>query len=421
MKNMLLFEPAFKPLFRYVSKTAALMFLVVFILIVPTSSFSADYEKPIPLKAEDILSEKLLSSDYHQVEGEVENDGLFNTYKVRSPFGNFTIETTLRLKQLVHELRVVAEMRKVETDDTVVASLQESGKNVAKGIGNIFSDPQGAFDGAVSGAQNIFGRAKETVGKRKLSDAEDSRFEQLVGISKSKGEIATQFGVSVYSTNPVLQEELDRLGRADFAGGIGVGVLQSVIPGVGGMLLTVSGSTRLLNEVINTTAASELWVRNKKALLELKISEGTVEYFLNNPAYSPAQKTIITEALKKLRDVEGSNILLEIGLQASTLRMANVVTVFAGMVASYHKEVAPLKSLKPVARFAYGIDKKGKTILLLPTDYLIWSERLYEVTKDLQSRSGEIWTLGNLSEIATRELESHGWSIKTKVGEKLIQ
>lgn len=419
MRNILNSEPASQPFLLHISKVAAALMLLF--VIVPGPSFSANYEKPMPLKAKDILSEDLLSSDYHKVEGEVENNGVFNTYKVRSPLGNFTIETTFRLGQLVHELNVVAEMRKVETDDTVVASLQESGKNVVKGVGNIFNDPQGAFEGAVSGAQSIFGRAKETVGKRQLSDAEDSRFEQLVGISKSKGEIATQFGVSVYSTNPVLQEELDRLGRADFAGGIGVGALQSVIPGVGGLLLTVSGSTRLLNEVINTTSASELWVRNKKALLELKISEGTVEYFLNNPAYSPAQKTIITEALKKLRDVDGSNMLLEIGLQASTLRMANVVTMFAGMVASYHTEIAPLKSLKPVARFAYGLDTKGKIILLLPTDYLIWSERLYEVTKDLQGSSGEIWTLGTLSEIATRELELQGWSIKTKVGKQLIK
>jgi len=63
-----------------------------------------------------------------------------------------------------------------------------------------------------------------------------------------------------------MQEELDRLGRADYVGGLGVGVMSSVVPGIGGLVLTTSSTARLLNEAINTTAASELWLQNKNKL-----------------------------------------------------------------------------------------------------------------------------------------------------------
>lgn len=398
--------------------------LILLILIHANPSLGADYERPVSLKAEKILPAELVKSKWHKVESEVLNDGLFNTYRVQSPLGKFTVRTTLRLKQLAYELQVIAKMREVETGDVVVSSLEQSGKNVVKGVGSLFTDPQGSFEGAVSGAQSLFGRAKETIGRRKISKAEDSRVEQIIGISKSKGEIATQYGVSVYSENKLLQTELDRLGRADFAGGLGVGVVQATIPGMGGALLTVSGSTRLLNEVINTTAASELWVRNKKTLLDLKYSEGLVEYFLNNPSYSPAQKTIITEALKRLKGTERSQLLLETGLQVSSMRMANVVTVFITMIAAYNEKEVPVASLKPVGRFAYGINSKGKKVLFLPTDHVIWSERLENVVNDIEnggapgdaSVAGEVLSLGTLSKKAVAELDRRGWIVKTNVG-----
>lgn len=393
----------------------------------PVYAFSAEYEQPSFLGAEDVLPAELLHGDFHKVAGSVHNDGFFNTYQVKTPYGSFSIQTTWRLRQLVHELQVIQEMRKVETEDVVLSSLEQSGKNVVAGVGNLISDPQGAFEGAVSGAQSLFGRAKETIGKREISDAEDSRVEQLVGISKSKGEIATRYGVSVYTVNQPLQDELDRLGRADFAGGLGVGVAQAAIPGVGGALLSVSGSTRLLNEVINTTPASELWVRNKKALLELAFSSGLVEYFLNNPAYSPAQKTIITEAMKLLRGVKGSKVLLEMSLQASSHRMANVVTVFISMTAAYHEKVARLDRLQPVSRFAYGVEQSGKRIVLLPTDHVLWSERLEDAVETVLSGAAgsskteaEIWTIGTFSERAEMELKKKGWAVKSEVGLQLL-
>ena len=147
--------------------------------------------------------------------------------------------------------------------------------------------------------QSLFNRAKNTIGRRQLTSTEDSRVEQLIGLTKSKGNIATHYGTSIYSHNPVLQQELDRLARADYLGGLGVGLATSAVSGVGGTVLTVSGTSRLLKEVINTTPASELWLQNKNKLLAMGVDEDTAELFLNNPVLNPELATTWLPQWKK--------------------------------------------------------------------------------------------------------------------------
>ena len=218
------------------------------LLLIQTGQALAEYEKPPTLQAKSILEPELIKGKNFTVKDQVRNDGLFNHYTIESRFGTFQADSTTDLKILVAEIDAIAAMKQVENEDTAVAGLKESGRKTATGLKNLFNDPQATLEGAASGVGSLFNRAKETVGKREAGDAEDSRFEQLVGVSKSKGIIASKYGVNVYSRNKVLKEELDRLGRADYLGGFGVGIASSFVPGVGGLVLTTSGTARLLNE-----------------------------------------------------------------------------------------------------------------------------------------------------------------------------
>ncbi len=40
---------------------------------------------------------------------------------------------------------------------------------------NLVTDPEGALQGAASGVSSLFNRAKETIGRRETTDAEDSK------------------------------------------------------------------------------------------------------------------------------------------------------------------------------------------------------------------------------------------------------
>jgi len=219
----------------------------------------------------------MVRGKFHKVNNRVTYDGFLYHFTVQSVFGPFELTSITSLAILIHELEAIAAMRQVETSDTFKKAMQKSGENTATGIKNLVNDPEGAIRGAGHGISSLFSRVTETVGRRELTETEDSRMEQLIGVSKAKGEIATRYGVNIYSRNKILQEELDRLAMADYLGGIGVGLATSAVPGVGGLLLTTSSTARLLNEAINTTSASELWLQNKNKLLAMGMDADTIE------------------------------------------------------------------------------------------------------------------------------------------------
>ncbi len=364
----------------------------------------ADYEQPGILSASKLLPADMLKGPHHTVIEQVHNNGLFNKYTVDSPFGEFQAPSNATLKFLINELNAVAEMKKVETDDTAIESLKQSGKNSVQGIKNLFSDPENTLKGAASGVQSIFHRASQTIGSRETTGAEDSKVQQLIGFSKSKGKIATNYHVNVYSRNQVLQDELDRLAWADYLGGLGVGLATSAIPGVGGIVLTTSGTARLLNEAINTTPASELWVQSKEKLAALGMNADTVELFLNNQIFSPALYTVMTSALESMKGVDNLELFLKISLQASTPEMARLITEITVLSAGFHKNIRPLEKIVPMARITRAVDTNGGAVVLLPTDHIIWTENVAgvvaEISEKMQATEGgvkELWVLGDVS------------------------
>jgi hypothetical protein len=318
-------------------------------------------------------------------------------------------------------------MRQVETDATLMASLKQSGENTVTGLKNLADDPQATLEGAAQGVNSLFNRVKGTVGRRKTTSAEDSKLEQVIGMSKSKGEVATRYGVSVYSRNPVLQEELDRLAMADYLGGLGVGVATSFVPGVGGLILSTSGTARLLNEAVNTTPAAELWLQNKQKLMTMNVDEDTAELFLNNPVFSPTLQTVMTAALESMAGVNNRELLVKVALQASDPVMARTITEIVVMTAGYHENIAALYRLAPLARITRAETKDGKYVVLLPTDTIVWSEKVEDVTGALTEevkgagRPGvELWVLGNVSDITHSRLTALGWDIHTEAQSRLI-
>lgn len=398
-----------------------LIFMTLTAYAVPVQ---AVYEQPPVLKAKTILNPALFKSGNYTIQDQVKNDGFFNHYTVNTSFGTFKAGSTSGLEILLNEINAITDMKKIDTSDTATSALKQSGANTVAGVKKLFSEPQETLEGAAAGVSSLFNRAKNTVGKRKSTDAEDSRIEQLVGISKSKGKIASKYGVNVYSRNKILQVELDRLGRADFLGGLGVGVATSVVPGVGGLVLGASGTARLLNDAINTTPASELWLQNKNKLIAMGMDADTVELFLNNPAFSPALSTVLVASLESMKGVENRELFIKVALQAADPVMAGIIVKTSIMTAAYHKNVAQLMRLSPMARLTQTVRKDGTRVVVLPSDHMIWSQRVAEAITtmgaDEKEGSNELWITGKLSKLASEEFKKRSWKVHTEAGSKLF-
>lgn len=141
-----------------------------------------------------MLSSDLLKNDLYTIDERVRNDGLVNQYTVRSIYGTFEVKSTQGLKQFIHEIHAITAMKKIDTGDTVTQSVVQSGKNTVTAVTNLVTEPAETLSNAATGIGMLFNRTKEVVGKRQTTDAEDNKLVQLIGKSKSKGQLPVNSG-----------------------------------------------------------------------------------------------------------------------------------------------------------------------------------------------------------------------------------
>jgi hypothetical protein len=297
---------------------------------------AGQYENSAVLDSAKTLPPGLRSGPDFKVDKKVVNDGFINRYRVKSTFGDFTASGNLAMAKLAAEIKAIKAMSKVEEGETFQKSLETSAKKTGKGIKKLFTDPGGAMEGAATGLGKLFDRANESLSGSGPSQAEDSRAKQFIGFSKAKREIAAKFGVDVYSANPALQKELERLAWADYAGGISMGAATAVVPGGAGLVVSTAGGARLLNDVMRATPPSELRMMNREKLQAMGIPPDLIDVFIGNQVYSPREQTIIVASLQAMNGVADRKLMLKAALMAQNRGVSSLLSKMAAMYAGYH-------------------------------------------------------------------------------------
>ncbi len=408
-----------------------ILLLLILALAIPVTHAQPGYELPKSLKAEQLLSDELRSGKHHRLESQIRNDGLFNDYVLISDFGRFEIKTTTLLKIRIQEINAIARMRQIETGSTAAKALKQSGKDAATGAKNLVIHPVKTFGNAVTVVEQLYTRTTSTI-RRHASDTEEGSFSQMVGLARAKGEIASQFGVNMYSRNAVLQQELDRLARAAFLGGLSAKVATSVAssfaPVMGSVLLSTSSAAQLLNDMINTTPPAEMWLQNKRKLLAmgLDLTEDKIENFLNQAVFSPAMQTVMVASLQTLDGVNGRALFVERALGIVDQNRARFITELAVMSAAYHKNIETLATFVPMAKMLSAVTQAGDNVVLLPADYMILSAQNVRVMNMVSSRgrsggqgAAQFWILGQVSGKMRAHLLARGWHVHTQAGRML--
>jgi hypothetical protein len=221
----------------------------------------------------------------------------------------------------------------------------------------------------------------------------------------------------------VLQDELNTLAWADYAGGITISIATLPLGGPAKVVYSSSNAVRLLNDAIALTPPSELKKQNREKLSKLKIDPDLTSLFINNTNFSPRQQTYIVAAMEALSEAKNREVALMVALQVKDSDMAMAIATINMMFAGYNKNVAKIKEIDSAMRIMGGRDANGNKVLLIPVDYLTWNDKIAGAIGDLDKASGvskgEIWLLGAASELAQAKLKEMGWEVKTKVAGKI--
>ena len=386
------------------------------------------YEAQAVLQASKILPPDVLAGPNHRVEERVYNDGYLNRYTVLSKFGGFVAVSTHMLRKRISEINAMVRMEQIQGTKEFIASLKEAGTDTLSGFKNLVTKPVDTVKGAVSGLAVAFRRAGDAITGPKRSDAEDSRVKDLIGFSKTKREYAHLFGVDVYSDNEKLQERLNNIAWAGYAGGLTWAAAMSAVPGGAGLAITISGTHKLLNDVFRTTPPVDLRRMNGEKLKGMDVNAEVADGFLNNTVYSPRSQTILVHALDEMRGV---------GNRATFVRLAAVtadrdIALFrerqAQMYAGYHKAIAPFETFLALGEFAAARTAKNEVVFNVPLDYLVWTQDMAQlltaadgvVTRLTRPANKQLWVTGAVSARAKKEIESRGWQVQERSEERLL-
>jgi hypothetical protein len=380
----------------------------------------ASFESESPVDAKMFLPPDLLKGTLHSVRPQAENDGLLNTYFVDSGEQTFDVTTGIALRIRIRELYAIDKLRGMSKTDEFTKALKAAGKQKADSVVGLVKDPVGTLKRVPQGASRFFGRMGESM-KGGGSESEGKALQNISGVQKAKVALAAKLGVSPYSTNQELQEQLNNTARAMAGGGLVLSIASMPLGGAVGGAITVVNVNQDLQETLVTSTPEDLRMANRKKLLAMGVSRANADELLMHPWYSPWHETIVVDALSSI----GVNPtpFLQVACKALTEQDANYFQRLAQILARYHKTKAKLSSMRLENDRVCALDSTGTLVVPLSCDYAIWSEHAagaVELFSELPQSNDKIkglalWVDGKVSARAAEEMKNRKIDVATEV------
>jgi hypothetical protein len=383
--------------------------------------FQKTFEAGGPVQARDFVPANQLRGTLHSVRPLADNDGLNNTYFLETSSGVQEVTGTLELSIRIREIYAIDYLRRQSKSEEFGKALAKSAEAKVDSVVGVVRDPIGTIKNVPKGASRFFGRIGEGLKGGKSNEEQSSPLAGITGVSKAKMKLATELGVSPYSTNEELQHELTTAAQAMAGGGLLLSAAGALATGGASAVVTAVGVNQTLQDTLVNSTPDDLRIINRKKLFALGIDRTRADEFLMHPWYSPWQETIITDALSGI-GVDPSEFLARACL-ALTPEDALFFQRMAQVLAQYHKTKAPLRSIQLRNGVICALDRDGTLVVPLSCDYAIWAERTARRTEDFIAiprtdksvRSLALWVDGKISARLAEELSTRSIATKTDV------
>jgi hypothetical protein len=439
--------------------TALSLFLIALCLAAGPAALAADkgFETPPTLEASKVLPVDLLQGKRFVVEEKVPTDGFLMRFTIRSDFGTFIASSPEMAKTRITEIDALDRLEQVSKSGAFIGGLKASGREFGQQVGQLIINPVETVTGLPEGVGRFFsrvGRGART-GQQRLGDVREQQRQtappppgrgaglpgdpaptatkgeglsvpeaavravgrttvNVFGYDDQRRRIARELQVDPYSTNPVLTERLDEIASAAFAGGLGITAFKAVVP-----LGMVVSTTTMLSDWVWDMPPGDLIVQNERILLAMGVSQEQVDLLLRHPYFTLTLKTRLVIALERLKKTAGRSWIMPVAITVTSFDQARFIVEAMEMLAGYHEETAPLKSLKKEAPFG-GITESGALLVAGPVDLLSWNERLHRFAtrSELKGNQRILLLRGEATPRAKQELFRLGWTVREQTTKK---
>ena len=370
------------------------------------------------LDASKFVPANMMSNSLYSIGEQTYNNGLQNTYFLTSGGVTKEILGTHQLLQRIKEIEAIDYLRSVSRTDEFTKALGKAAGDKVDSVIKVAKDPIGTVKNLPMGASRFFGSIGEGLKQAGQGNGKKA-LESATGMTKEKARLAFKLGVSPYTDNAELQEQLSNVAWAEASGGLVLTAASTIVPGAAGTALTAVGGNQILQNQLIDTPPNQLRIINRKKLFDLGLDRDQADAFLMHPEYNPVSSTVIVDALSRIG--VGAETFLQEAEAATTPTDSFYFQRLAQLLLEYHKSVAPIQSIHVKDGLLCALDKNGTLVVPVSLDYAIWRERLSTRVDEFSSllslpntkvKALAVWTDGALSPRLSEEFTKRNISYR---------
>jgi hypothetical protein len=436
-------------------RLASILLPACLVLALAPPAAHAEAEPVLP--AAELVMPALLTGPGYRVEPQVQIQGYQARFVLHTDWGSLEAESAEMLAIRISEIPAMDALFTAEISGLIAESAQSAAMAPVRAVGQVVMNPVDSMIGLPVGAVRFFGERITKWGRRakRLGDRIDDRIShegdpyrdpegpmgatrvEVEGAQRSwwdkpqremgrlvrgelryrraRVELAEKLGIDPYTSNPILNDRLDRLAWMTSTGNFATRQLVSVAT-VG--FAETLGYAQDLERLVLRESPESLRDRNHERLTHYCSDEDLLERFLRHRAFSPTLQTAFTEEVVALRLAHGCEALLETALMAGSEVEARFVLNALRLVHHYAGDAAVGgRVLAHGATLAYRT-RSGEFLLPVPVDLLSWTpqmEQWFDRALVNGHRNPTLLVSGRISDLAQRRLTERNWNLVAHV------
>lgn len=360
-------------------------------------------------------------------------------YLIDTDFGPIEAWGNAELAERLGEMPALRALDSLSKNQAFADAVGASVRNAGSAVIAIAEDPAGTARALPAGIGRSLGRALSSARRAALSVGDawaDSREEdesesadrrsaprpapsraeeearalvdELSGINRALRDIARALGIDPYTRNPLIQTRMRGLATATALGGA---PLSLALGQVSNGLSDVVANTQKIHRLAWDKPPEELRDLLEQRLRRLGAEGRKAREFLRNRAFSPTQQLQVVEALEALGSLPGLGDVLKLaaGTEA-TLHPRFLIRQLQHMASLRGSE--QVVSLSVVDALCVGAAGDGRKVIVLPVDYLHWSDTLGQTGEFDPDQAGLLIIEGRATTRAARTLKAAGWTVR---------
>lgn len=411
--------------------------------VLPASAAQGPFEDAPLLSAARLLGRQNLATSYYSIDPSVRNDGYMNHYEILSPFGNSRPIGREMLLIAVDELRALKQIDMVSTSkvlyDTVsdqtlglltapLRAIIYAGKviihpdrllntasEVPGGLERIGTSVKKKIDSGSESVSAVVREAEEEVGGESLLDtsirAVSRTGERFLGYRRRYADWLIRLRVDPSTRNKRLIDEVSDLAWLETSIDFGF----NFVPGLPGVAAvgTFNRYHRRAQQIAEFSDEGMLDSKMWRELTKLGIEGTERASFFKHPSFTATNRLRVLESVKLLTKLKNKNHVIRLANQAQDDPHAFFYATVAEQLFDISTRLSPVIEMEENFMIPVAHLENGDTMLVLPVDYITWTQDVAILINDLVSRLDMthpliLWTTGLVSPLAQTKIAELG-------------